>query len=170
MVERLKTEYDAWWTVASARAGEFSRIVLGGADNPVRLTSHDWVSEGAMSTWNQRGIRLAPAVNGPWMVEVEQAGKYRIELRRWPKEVDLPITAPFEDKEPNRETAKGVAIDAVKARLKIAGVDETAAVKAGDKGVAFEVELPAGPAELQTWLIGRDGTERGAYFVYVERL
>jgi arylsulfatase A-like enzyme len=171
VVAKLTAEYDAWWKLASARADEFSRIVIGNdADNPARLTCHDWVSDGAQKSWNQRGIRNAPAVNGPWMLEVEQAGKYRVELRRWPKEVDLPINAPYEDKEFNRETAKGVAINAVKARLKVGGFDESAAVNASDKGVSFEVELEAGPVTLETWLIGKDGTERGAYFVYVERL
>ena len=34
----------------------------------------------------------------------------------------------------------------------------------------FTVELPVGPARLQTWLIDADGAERGAYFVYVNRL
>ena len=171
VVEKLKAEYEAWWKIASQRADQFSRIVIGNsAENPMRLTSHDWVSEGAQKTWNQRGIRNAPAVNGPWMLEVAQAGKYRFELRRWPKELDLPINAPYEDKEFNREKAKGVAISATKARLKIGDADESAPVKASDKGVSFEVDLQAGPATLETWLIDKDATERGAYFVYVERL
>ena len=37
-------------------------------------------------------------------------------------------------------------------------------------GATFEVELKAGPTKLQTWFIEEDGGERGAYFVYVERL
>lgn len=171
VVKELSAAYEKWWEAASVRAGQFSRIVIGSeAENPARLTCHDWLSDGAMETWNQRGIRQAPAANGPWMVEVAAAGTYEIELRRWPRELDLPINAPFEDEEPNRETAKGVAIGAAKARLTIAGHDETAAVGAEDNGVRFEVELEAGPAQLQTWFIGKDGTERGAYFVYARRL
>ncbi len=171
VVERLKAEYEKWWRIASERAGQYSRIVLGNdAENPVRLTCHDWFSEGSQQCWNQRGIRMAPAVNGSWMVEIERAGTYRFELRRWPKEVDLPINASYEDKEANNEKAKGRAIHAVRARLRIAGVDRTTAVQAGDKAAVFEVELQPGPAQLETWFYDSDGSERGAYYVYVERL
>ena len=38
-----------------------------------------------------------------------------------------------------------------------------------DKSVTFEVELPAGPAILQSWLSDDEGTVRGAYFVTVEK-
>ncbi|MCP5114626.1 MAG: sulfatase-like hydrolase/transferase, partial [bacterium] len=171
VVAKLKAEYDKWWKLASHRADEYSRIVLGNAaENPMRLTSHDWHSEGSMKTWNQRGIRNAPAVNGPWAVEVEKAGKYRFELRRWPKEVDLPINAPYTDKSFNREKAPGKAIDAVRAKIKIGDVEKTKAVGNSNKGAVFEVDLQAGPAMLQTWFYDADGTERGAYFLYVERL
>jgi len=46
----------------------------------------------------------------------------------------------------------------------------TTAVHPADKAALFELTLPAGPAELRTWLYDRDGAQRGAYFVYVEKL
>ncbi len=171
VVARLASEYDRWWKLASERADEYSRIVLGNdADNPARLTSHDWHSDGAEAAWNQHGIRNAPAANGPWAVRIERAGRYRIELRRWPKEVDLPINAPYVDKTFNRETAPGKAIHAVRAKLQIGAVEQTKAVEDDDKAAVFNVDLEAGPAMLETWFYDADGTERGAYFVYVERL
>ena len=39
-----------------------------------------------------------------------------------------------------------------------------------DPGPVVELDLEAGPAELWTGFIDEDGAERGAYFVYVERL
>ncbi len=36
-----------------------------------------------------------PEMNGFWNVEVEQAGRYRFLLRRWPREADAAITAPL---------------------------------------------------------------------------
>ena len=62
---------------------------------------------------------------------MSKAGKYRIELRRWPKEVGLPIDAPLPEDpwiSDNRLKSKGKAIQPVKARVKIGGVDETVAV------------------------------------------
>jgi hypothetical protein len=37
-----------------------------------------------------------------------------------------------------------------------------------DKAAVFTVHLAKGPAELRTWFFEKDGTERGAYYVYVE--
>ncbi|MFN7939496.1 MAG: arylsulfatase [Bryobacteraceae bacterium] len=168
VVAKLKAEYDTWWTLTSGRANDYVRIVLGGPDKRVRLTCHDWHGEGSEKTWNQRGIRTAPAANGFWAVDVARAGMYKIELRRWPEEVNLPINAPFKDPQPNRESAPGRAIQAVKARLRIANVDESTAVSATDKAAVFQVRLPKGPTKLETWFYEASGVERGAYFTYVE--
>ncbi len=169
--QQLRAEYEKWWKIASARAEQYSRIVLGNdADNPARLTSHDWHGQGAMKTWNQTTIRQAPAANGWWAVQIERAGNYRIELRRWPREVDLPINAPYHAAPSNRDQTPGRAIHAVKARLKIEGMDQTVEVEPDDKAAVFHLKLPQGPAKLETWFYDQDGTVRGAYFVYVERL
>jgi len=171
VVGQLKSGYEMWWKATSGRANDFVRIVLGNAaENPSRLTAHDWHGEAAEQIWNQQGIRLAPGANGFWAVQIDRMGQYRFELRRWPKEVDLPINAPFQDSAFNRESTPGRAIAAVKARLKIADVDATVAVQAGDRAAVFTVRLNPGPAKLETWLYDKDGTERGAYFVYAERL
>jgi arylsulfatase B len=171
IVTKLQTEYGEWWQTVSARSDEYVRVGLGSPrENPSRLTSHDWHGAGSESVWNQRGIRLAPAVNGFWAVNIERAGKYRFELRRWPREVDLPIVAPFQDSEPNREKTPGRVIDCVRAEIRIAGVERSVPVGATDKAAVFELTLKAGPAELHTALIESTGASRGAYFVYVERL
>ncbi len=37
------------------------------------------------------------------------------------------------------------------------------------KSVKFDVDLPAGPVDIEAWFIQRDGQRLGAYFVYVEQ-
>lgn len=171
VVARLRRDYEAWWAMVSKRAGEYARIVIGDArENPARLTSHDWHGAGAEKAWNHRSILQGPDVNGFWAVEA-RAGRYRIELRRWPKELDLPLGAGYAAPADYREKAAGRAIAGIeKARIRIGAVDKTVAVDGGSMAAVFEVDLPAGPAELQTWLLSNDGTERGAYFVYAERV
>ena len=170
VVARLKADYEKWWKLASVRADEYVRIGLGGLENPMRLTCHDWHSDDALKIWNQHGIRKGPVVNGRWAVNVDQSGRYRIELRRWPKEVDLPITAPFIDSTPNREKTPGAAIQATKATLHIGDIELSTPVKPADKGAVFELDLPSGPAWLAAWFEDSQATKRGAYYVYVERL
>lgn len=171
---RLGEEYENYWKLIEPMNSTYVRIVLGhDAENPARLTAHDWHTNNEPVPWHQRYIRAATESNGFWAVDVAKAGKYRIELRRWPRdEVDLPIHAALPDDpwvSENRLNRPGLAIKPVKARLTIGDIDETVAVKAADKAAVFEVNLEAGPAKLQTWFIDADGTERGAYFCYVER-
>jgi hypothetical protein len=174
---RLQREYDAWWQETSRRKDEYVRIVLGSdRENPVRLTAHDWHGggeegrAGALLAWSQQAIRQGPAANGFWTVDVSRAGRYRIELRRWPREVDLPLNAPYRDPAPNRESTPGQAVSVVRATLSIAGLERAQPVVAEAKSAVFEVDLPAGPAELRSALIAADGAQRGAYYVYVQRI
>jgi arylsulfatase B len=171
VVARLRREYEAWWKMVAARAGEYARIVIGDTkENPATLTAHDWHGgDGALKTWNQKSILQGPAANGFWAVEA-RAGRYTFELRRWPRELDLPLNAAYTPPAGNRETTPGRAITGIrKARLRIGAVDKTVDVDETKAAVTFTADLPAGPVELQTWLIGADGSERGAYYVYVRR-
>jgi len=171
VVQQLRQEYEAWWKVVSAKADQYARIVLGDPkENPARLTAHDWHGEGALRTWNQQAILRGPDANGFWAVDA-RAGRYKIELRRWPREAAAALGAPYALEAGNRETTAGRAIEGIeKARLRIGAIDRTIDVDATAPAATFDLRLPAGPAELQTWLISKDGSERGAYFVYVERI
>jgi arylsulfatase B len=171
---RLGEEYEKYWQLIEPMNSTYVRIVLGhDAENPARLTAHDWHTDNEPVPWHQRHVRGALEANGFWAVDVARAGQYRIELRRWPRdELDLPIHAALPD-EPwvtdNRLNRPGLAIKPVKARLTIGDIDETVDVTATDKAAVFEVDLEAGPTKLQTWFIDADGTERGAYYCYIER-
>ena len=171
VVRKLKAEYEVWWKEVSADGNRYVRIILGDEhENPSRLDCMDWHSNDAIKVWNQHQIRTAPVANGFWAVRIAQPGRYRFELRRWPRELDLAIDAPYVDLIPNMDTSPGVAISVDRAQLSIGAVNQSTPVQAGDKFAVFEVTLPAGPAELRTTFHSPDGTERGAYYVYVRHL
>jgi len=160
IVEQLRNDYEAWWVSVSERFDEYVRIPLGNPNTPeVTLRSHDWSGNLAH---NHAQVRSAKPGNGPWAVQVEQVGQYEIELRRWPKEADTAIT------EAPADGGKALTIDRV--RMTIWDKEYSAEVKPGDKGITFTVQLPKGPAFLQTWLHADDQHERGAYFVYVRKV
>jgi hypothetical protein len=103
----------------------------------------------SISTSNRspRIISRADA-NGFWAVEV-RAGHDVIEVRRRPRELDLPLGATYAHPADNREKAKGRAIPGFqKSRLRIGGVDRTIEVDASAVAARFEVDLARGPAEL----------------------
>jgi len=159
VLAKLRTAYEAWWKSSSTRFGEYCHTILGSdSQNPVTITCHDW--HGRSVPWNQRAIRAGAKANGFWAVEIEKAGRYEISLRRWPEELDEPITA----------TGPGKAISATKARLKIGGVDETKPITPLAKAVTFTVTLPPGKTRLETWFADEKADSRGAYYVYVKRL
>jgi arylsulfatase B len=166
VVEQLRSSYEQWWASMEASFKDDCEIIVGNdAENPATLTAHDWMlsdSEGN-SPWNHKLIRAASgASQGAWAIDVEKPGSYRVELRRWPKEADLPISAelaPGEDVpgQPAFRTQAGKAFPAVKATLKV-----------GDE--AQEAALEGGITRLQGNFIAADGAELGAYYAIVERL
>jgi hypothetical protein len=81
-----------------------------------------------------------------------------------------PDNAPYTNPKPNRETTPGIAIAATKAQIMIRDVDLTKPVPAEAKFVEFVLDLPKGPAELRTAFYDAVMNERGAYYVYVERV
>lgn len=171
LVRSLKEQYDAWWKQTSALANQYVRIILGSDhENPSCLNCMDWHGDNAILVWNQRQIRTAPPVNGFWTVYISRSGVYRFELRRWPRELDLAIDAPYIDPVPNMETTPGVAIPVTRAQLAIGSTNETNPINPGDKFAEFVVSLPRGPAELRTTFYGTNDNQRGAYYVYIERL
>jgi arylsulfatase A-like enzyme len=160
VVEKLREAYEEWWADLSRGFDEYCETIIGSdEENPVRLMSHDWHTPKV--PWHQGAVRSGMQANGFWAVEVARDGTYECALRRWPAEVDKPITAAI---------AKGKAISVTEARLKIADVDVSKPVPKDAHAVTFRVQLKAGKTRLQTWFTDDKGVSRGAYYVYVKRL
>jgi arylsulfatase A-like enzyme len=154
----LRREYDVWWDRLSPDFKRPAEIVVGDArQNPAELTCFEWHSS---QQWGQAAVQRGFEGNGYWTIRVAQAGDYEISLRRWPAEVDAPITG---------SVKPGRAVMADKARLRIGAFDKEQPITAAARAVTFEVSLPAGSTQLQTWLTAADGTARGAYYVSVRR-
>ena len=102
-------------------------------------------------------------------------GRYRFELRRWPREEDRAIAEGI----PGpwiayRDIAHGYgggrAIPLVHARIVVADHQESKPIAADDRCVAFTAHLNAGQILLQTYLSDVEAQAIGAYYVYVDRL
>ena len=177
VMARLKNFYENWWSELEPTFAESTPIRIGhAAENPSRLTSHDWIS--AKVPWNQSHIRSGLGGKqsiGHWNIEVATSGRYEIRLRRWPQEIDQPIDAALPPGEPVsgnrafRETP-GVAIKPNQATIEIADLRRAKQVSTGDKEVKFEVMLPAGRTKLTASFQTDAGKVYGAYYAYVELL
>ncbi|MEM1069982.1 MAG: arylsulfatase [Planctomycetota bacterium] len=177
-VKRLTEFYDQWWEELEPTFANATAIMLGHpAENPARLTSHDWITTGS-TPWNQAHVRRALNGNrntGFWNVNVHEPGTYKIRLRRWPKEADIAIDAPLPAGAPVPgvaafRTTAGKAIQPTKAMIRIGEVTDEAEVPKDAKEVIFELDLPAGKTKMfATFTTGKDEVF-GAYYAYVEKL
>lgn len=177
VVERLRAAYEAWWESLQPALQRHAEFVLGNpAENPSRLTCHDWLTDdGGHSPWNQATVRAGQRTQGDWAVRVEQAGRYRITLRRWPAESGTPITsglpagAGVPGEEAFRETP-GKPLEIQSAGYKIGETEATKPVAPSAESVEFETNLPEGSARLRGYFELADGETIGAYYVDVQRL
>lgn len=177
VVNRLRAFYDEWWAELEPTFSQTTEIYLGHPKaNPVRLTSHDWIADGS-TPWNQRHIRNAerrPNNTGFWAVKVIESGKYDVELRRWPREIDHPIAAglPTGKSVPGADAfraAPGKSFEAVSASLVLGGQSLEKKIREGASSVTFQVALEPGKDELWAKFKDGQGNEMGAFYAYVRK-
>ncbi|MCX8036696.1 MAG: arylsulfatase [Candidatus Sumerlaeia bacterium] len=167
---RLRAQYAAWWAAVEPRLNEPQRVIIGHDAEPLtQLSPCEWrdvfLDQGAQ-------VRRGERKNGVWYLEAARKGVYAFELRRWPRERETPLSAGMPAaKAADGQFPEGVALPITKARLKIGAFERTVDVGPSDTAARFRVPLEAGPTELQTAFLDKDGEEIcGAYYVYVERL
>lgn len=147
IVKRLGTVYEAWWREFDSNRPKLPRIVIGHPDRTeVRLTSMDWYSGG--SPWTQGNIRRGRA-KGTWAVTAHRPGRYRIELRRYPREANLPAQA-------------------TRATLVIADQRQEIQLAENAKKAVFQLQLPAGEHDLTGGFKDAQSKDIGAFFAYAK--
>ena len=174
VVRKMRDYLDEWWNKVASTANDVQRIVIGHSrENPMMLTACEWLDVFVDQQWQ---VLKGTAKSGYWCLEVAEAGDYEFELRRWPKEIDTPLTA--------KSARGGVALPIATARLFISDMNHlsiaektpygfeglTKKVSSEDTSVTFSVHLDAGPIALHTWFDDEHReTLASAYYVYVRR-
>lgn len=177
VVVELRTAYEAWWLRVSSQFDEEIPIVIGEPTVPrVLITTHEWRGDEWHCAWSQNQIREGITCNGYWELDVARAGQYRFELRRWPREEDralgdgIPGGPPvsYFDQTIESGFGGGNAIPIRGGSIRIGEQQESKPAAPGAGNVTFTLDLPAGPAHLQTYFDVGDESDLGAYYVYVE--
>ncbi len=174
-VAELTKEYEKWWTNVSQRADEYSRVIVGTNHEKVTmLTSHDFHIEGNnYPAWNQMNVRAAAGENGFWALQASENGRYRIALRRYPRESKLALQAEAPQELPvpgGMQYKKGVGIAIERMKIKIGNQELEQKVTADQSECVFEVNLKKGDFDLYTFMIDKNAKEYGAYYVYIEKI
>lgn len=169
IVVQMRDHYERWWNDIEPRVNVLSPITIGSKAEPVTLLSAaDWQD---VFLDQQKQVRDGPNRGGAWGLEVARDGVYAFELRRWPREADVPLSAGVPAwKGVDGELPAGQALPIAKASLQVGDHTVDAEVGAEDRFARFKVPLKAGPITAQTWFRDADGQELcGAYYVYVSR-
>jgi len=167
---KMRSHLDAWWAGVKDVCNDFQPSVIGDdRQNPVTLTACEWAD---VFVDQQAQVRRGERKNGAWHLEVERAGTYTFELRRFPAESGLSLTAAVtETRVTDGVMLAGPAFDVAAARLRVGDQRVEARAAANASQVRFTLVLPAGGTTMQTWLLDPSGKEiAGAYYVTVERL
>jgi len=176
VVKKMKNHLDEWWNGVREDVNTPNRIVIGNEkENPMTLTACDWLD---VFVDQQGQIRRGVRKSGYWVLDVEEEGEYEFELRRWPKEIDIPLMEAIPGDE------QSVALPITQARFYIDGINHlsiaekkpysfeglTKKVSSGDTNVKFTVKLKTGPTALHTWFDDHQWQViNSAYYVYVQR-
>ena len=182
VTKKMREHLDTWWDGVKEIANEPQAVMIGNdAENPLKLTSVDWLD---VFVDLQRQVREGARKNSYWHLNVDRAGVYEFELRRWPRESDVALADALplsQVRDGDEYLSPGVSLPVSSARIFISGPDknergrvhfrETKKAMQGDKFVTFTTKLDAGPILLHTWFYDQEGNPiTGAYYVYVRRL
>jgi hypothetical protein len=177
VVQRLKTAYDTWWNDVEVADEKYDPFIIDPAkQRSVTISAQNLL--GGHVAYNQQHVRSGMLLEDSFaVIDVAKAGKYKITLRRWPRELDKAIDAsvpkPVLDPKTHNPGQRlynlpSKALNVTSARLKVGDFDETVPVKSGDKEVVFEVDLKKGEQKIETWFKLADGNSTAAYYQYID--
>ena len=113
----------------------------------------------------QSQVKHAERKNSYWLLDVFENGTYEIELRRWPKEYNKPLS----------QAGPGeVALPVKSARIFVkqdgAGTTYSKEISAASTSVSFKVKLTKDPLALHSWFMDETGSAMaGAYYAYITK-
>jgi arylsulfatase A-like enzyme len=163
IAKKMKAHYDKWWTDLEPLSGKFVPTSIGSKAQPlVSLTSSDW-----QDLYTDNAGHVSEAAGGPkggvWHIDVETDGTYEIALRRWPRELDLSLTA-------NSNNKKSVPLAVASAKIAIQGQEYFAKSPGKDaKEIVLRVSLKRGVTTMQAWFQNAKSEDiAGAFYAYVK--
>jgi hypothetical protein len=181
VVAQLKRAFDAYWKRVTP--GDRDRVKFGvgnPADPETFLQSMDWYLPNL--PWNHAQVSAGAPQVGAWLITAAKAGHYRFEVRRWPREVDAPISGiPALNKAVDAWDARGAkpyliyaneqppfrALPVAHVRLRVGDFVHEKALRREETKVTFEIPLDATDYNVRAELL--DAQKRpiaGAYYVY----
>jgi len=184
LVQELRETYDQWWNLCARQMQDDIPISLGAdAQEIAELRTHDLRNETCDVVWNQGQVRAGQNCVGYWEIDVETAGAYEFELRRWPREAGHTVAGGIDGHDvsfdrtgiaPGAENmySGGKAMGFQTAFLNVSGMpQQSVTVSPEDTCARLTVTLDPGPRHVRAYFADAAGwTLCSAYYVYVRRI
>ena len=179
IVEQLSQAFDEYWERVTPGDREFAHPIVG-TEHQTEVFLGASELRGSPAVWNHAQVASGRPAAGSWKLTVTQSGRYEVEVRRWAKEVNAPMSGiPTIEKHVDAWTSAGPvealiygnrfrALPVKSVRLQIGDHTESQAVGDREACATFTVKLPAGDTELTATMLNEDQEEIGAaYYVYI---
>ncbi len=172
IAKKMKDHYEKWWSELEPLSGKFVATSIGAKAQPLTsLTSSDW-----QDLYTDNAGHVSMAAGGPrggvWQIDVETAGEYEIALRRWPRELELPLSAGLSPPPFQLKGKKVTVLPVAAAKVAIQG--KTASAKSSGKDakeIVLRLTLERGTTQMQAWFQDAGGADlAGAFYAYVRPL
>jgi arylsulfatase len=173
ILHKMQTYYENWWKTVAPGVEEVIPLFVGSdKENPIVLTSNNWIGvdvDNRTVVANAAGTPRGGAIN----IDVQEEGKYRIKLSRWPFHLNwkLNIAGPEKNYAGNLlPVGKALPIE-----FGCFSLNNSAPliVKSSPDAtnLSFEVNLLKGRNSIQSWFRDEKGKDLcGAYYVSLQRL
>ncbi|MBD3630017.1 arylsulfatase [Cyclobacterium sp.] len=178
VVVGLQESYNKWWaTLMEQQVNErYAYIKVGTPyENPVRISSHDMHIYPYKNAWHQHGALEAVGGKGILKVEIANEGRYKISLRRYPRESGLSFNQNVPAKKGSIEINEPMPnsnnqINIKEATLYLADISTTKPIINNEAEVDFVGFIPAGKYDMTAFLQDDQGRMYPSYYVYIEKM
>lgn len=181
VVEALRKDFDRYWARVTPGDREHPRVIIGSPhDEETFCHPMDWYVDG--TPWNHAQVAAGPKKMGSWPVAVHQAGTYRFEVSRWPREANACIRGvpdlrkqvdAWDRDQPVSELIYGSEYKALPVHsigIEVGGFAESKKVADKDTCLRFDIRLQAGNYDVKAVMLDEQKQMiAGAYYVYVRR-
>ena len=170
--KEMQKFYDDWWEDAS-KEFEYSYIdIMPNISNTI--TAHD-VQVSSITAWDQSVIRKGnPYELGKFYVNFKKSGKYKLTLRRWPKESGLNLRDSINDYVPATKNwdqqFNGKSMKISSAFIKIG--DKEYNLKMSDKldHTSININIESGKTTMEPGFILENGQASVAFYTDIDFL
>ena len=171
IVEELEGHYEEWWRSVEPCLKRINVFPVGGEKTAaVDLCLFDWDDyEGDANNTLQLTVRQGARMFGDWHIEVEEAGDYLFEMRRWPREAETAIAAGLPEYQAEDDLfSEGVSLPITQADLTVEGQNRRITVSPRDEAARVKLRLERGKTTIQCLFRNENGDAVcGVYYLAI---